>query len=52
MKKEKGKFFILGIEKKRKKNKISDFAFKHTIAVFFFFTSISIIDYDSRFYFS
>ena len=38
MKKETGKFFISGIEKKKEKtNKISDFAFKHTIAFFFFF---------------
>ena len=55
MKKETGKFFISGIEtKKEKTNKISDFAFKHTIAFFFFFflTSILIIYYDSRFYFN
>ena len=56
MKKETGNFFISGIEKKKEKtNKISDFAFKHKIAFFFFFfflTSISIIYYDSRFYFN
>ena len=38
MKKETGKFFISGIEKKKEKtNKISDFTFKHTIAFFFYF---------------